>query len=35
MPQGNYFVKVAVNGQFIPTYQYVSVDQADITVNWS
>lgn len=32
MPAGNYLVRVKVNGLFIPYYQYVSLDHADLTV---
>ena len=31
--KGKYFVKVIVNNYFIPSYQYVSVDQAYVTVS--
>ena len=33
MPIGKYFVRVIVNGNFIPSYQYVSIDQAYVTVS--
>ena len=32
MPAGSYLIRVIVNGYFIPFYQYVSVDHADISV---
>lgn len=32
LPVGSYLVRVLVNGNLIPTYQYVSLSNADISV---
>lgn len=32
MPAGNYLIRVIINGYFVPFYQYVFVDRADISV---
>lgn len=35
MPKGKYLVRIIVNGNYIPLYQYSSLDKAYITVSES